>query len=246
MIPGPYSIALTNLAAWLPLTVVSDNADVLATKLEQQDFASLLPADSHPTVIAGYKAQMETLAAQMRSNGTAFARLQLQAATGADGPVLLQPLSRGTININTTDPWNTEPVLDFRTLSNPVESDVIVEFIKFWRKYNFDTSLASTLSPVEYAPGANVTSDQDLKAFISSTLQPTDYHPVGTCSMLPKELGGVVDQTLRVYGVKSLRVVDGSIIPMLPGANTCQPIYAIAEKVRCFQLCPTFAIYYNT
>lgn len=49
--------------------------------------------------------------------------------------------------------------------------------------------------------------------------------------MLPLELGGCVDQTLRVYGVKSLRVVDGSVIPMVPSANTCQPIYAVAEKV---------------
>lgn len=59
-----------------------------------------------------------------------------------------------------------------------------------------------------------------------------DNSPVGSCSMLPLELGGCVDQTLRVYGVKNLRVVDGSVIPMVPSANTCQPIYALAEKVR--------------
>ena len=41
------------------------------------------------------------------------------------------------------------------------------------------------------------------------------YHPVGTCSMLPKELGGVVDPCLRVYGTKKLRVVDASILPLV-------------------------------
>jgi Choline dehydrogenase and related flavoproteins len=50
--------------------------------------------------------------------------------------------------------------------------------------------------------------------------------------MLPRELGGVVDEELRVYGVTGLRVVDASIMPTLPGANTCQTVYAIAEKVR--------------
>lgn len=50
--------------------------------------------------------------------------------------------------------------------------------------------------------------------------------------MLPLELGGCVDQTLRVYGVKNLRVIDGSVISMIPGGNTCQPIYAVAEKVK--------------
>ncbi|KLU87079.1 hypothetical protein MAPG_06084 [Magnaporthiopsis poae ATCC 64411] len=48
--------------------------------------------------------------------------------------------------------------------------------------------------------------------------------------MLPRELGGVVDQQLKVYGVKKLRIVDGSIMPTLPGANTCQTVYAVAEK----------------
>lgn len=218
------------------MTVVSDDAEALATKLEQQNFASILPTGADSTVVAGYEAQMKALSAQIRSGKSAFARVQFQAQSGVQGPVLMQPLSRGTININTTDPWNTKPVVDFRALSNPVESDIFVDLIKFYRQYNFNTSLASGYSPVEFIPGSNVTSEQDLKSFISSSLSPTDYHPVGTCSMLPQELGGVVDQTLRVYGVKNLRVIDGSVIPMLPSANTCQPIYAIAEKVSLIDL----------
>ena len=41
---------------------------------------------------------------------------------------------------------------------------------------------------------------------------------------------------LRVYGIDRLRVVDASIIPTLPGANTCQTVYAIAEKVSTFDV----------
>ncbi|OHW99240.1 GMC oxidoreductase [Colletotrichum incanum] len=227
---GPYSIALTNLAGWLPFTVVSDKADELATKLEQQDFASLLSADADATVVAGFEAQMKILASQMRSKNTAFTRFQLIADHGAQGPVAMQSFSRGTININTTDPWNTEPVIDYRALTNPLEVDFFVESIKFLRRYNFETSLASEFGPVEYVPGPDVISDEDLKAYIASAMSPTDYHPVGTASMLPLKLGGVVDQTLRVYGVKNLRIVDASVMPMVPGANTCQPTYALAEK----------------
>ncbi|KAI8316991.1 Dehydrogenase xptC [Colletotrichum sp. SAR11_240] len=227
---GPYSLTFTNLAGWLPFTVVSGKADELATKLEQQDFASLLPADADSTVVAGFAAQMKILATQMRSKNTAFTRMQLVPDHGSQGPVAMQSFSRGTININTTDPWNTEPVIDYRALSNPVEADFFVEAIKFLRRYNFETSLATEYEPVEYAPGPDVTSDEDLKAYIAGALSPTDYHPVGTSSMLPLELGGVVDQTLRVYGVKNLRVVDASVMPMVPSANTCQPTYALAEK----------------
>jgi choline dehydrogenase len=227
---GPFSIALSNLCAWLPLTVITDTYDELATKLEQQDFASLLPAGAHDTVVAGYKAQMEALAAQMRSKTTAFMRMQLLPASGSQGPVIMQSFARGTININASDPWNTEPVVDYRALTNPVESDVFVAMIRFVRHYSFNTSLAATLDPYEYVPGAEVVSDEDLKAYLANVLSPSDYHPVGTCSMLPLELGGVVNRNLRVYGVGKLRIVDASIIPMLPSANTCQPTYAIAEK----------------
>ncbi|KAK1991577.1 glucose-methanol-choline oxidoreductase [Colletotrichum falcatum] len=156
------------------------------------------------------------------------------ADQGSQGPVAVQSFSRGTVNINTTDPLNTKPVIDYRSLTNPLEADFFVESIKFLRRYNFETSLASEFAPVEYVPGPDVVSDEDLKAYIASAMSPTDYHPVGTASMLPLKLGGVVDQTLRVYGVKNLRVVDASVIPMVPGANTCQPTYALAEKVsRC-------------
>ena len=58
----------------------------------------------------------------------------------------------------------------------------------------------------------------------------TEYHPVGTCSMLPRHKGGVVDPQLKVYGVNNLRVVDASIFPLLPRANLQSLVYAVAER----------------
>ncbi|CAH2980541.1 unnamed protein product [Chilo suppressalis] len=52
------------------------------------------------------------------------------------------------------------------------------------------------------------------------------YHYVGTCAM-----GAVVDSKLRVYGVKRLRVADGSVIPYITSGNTNAPIIMIGEKV---------------
>ena len=53
----------------------------------------------------------------------------------------------------------------------------------------------------------------------------TVYHPVGTCAM-----GTVVDSRLRVNGLASLRVVDGSVMPKIVGGNTNAPIIMIGEK----------------
>lgn len=48
--------------------------------------------------------------------------------------------------------------------------------------------------------------------------------------MAPKDMGGVVDPQLKVYGTKNLRIVDASIIPLQLGTHTMATVYAIAEK----------------
>ena len=65
----------------------------------------------------------------------------------------------------------------------------------------------------------------------SETVRPMEAHPVGTCAMMPRELGGVIDKKLMVYGVQRLRVVDASMMPMHIGAASQSTVYAVAEKV---------------
>ena len=55
------------------------------------------------------------------------------------------------------------------------------------------------------------------------------WHASGTCAMLPREKGGVVDEKLSVHGVQGLRVVDASVFPVIPDAHTVAPTYMIAE-----------------
>jgi choline dehydrogenase-like flavoprotein len=55
------------------------------------------------------------------------------------------------------------------------------------------------------------------------------YHYSGTCSMMPRAMGGVVNNRLRVYGCSNLRVCDASIVPLEPTANPQAVIYGVAE-----------------
>jgi choline dehydrogenase-like flavoprotein len=86
------------------------------------------------------------------------------------------------------------------------------------------------LQPVEMVPGANITSDDELRVALRQQVVPTYSHPCCTCAMMKRELGGVVDVKLRVHGVGNLRVVDASIMPLIPATHTSATVYAVAEK----------------
>lgn len=58
----------------------------------------------------------------------------------------------------------------------------------------------------------------------------TTWHPLGTAQIAPREKGGVVDERLRVYGVKNLRVCDLSILPLEPGCNLASMAYVVGER----------------
>jgi choline dehydrogenase-like flavoprotein len=66
-------------------------------------------------------------------------------------------------------------------------------------------------------------------SYIRNTAIPV-WHASGTCAMKPLADEGVVDSTLKAYGVQGLRIVDASIMPIVPDQHTQGPVYMIAEK----------------
>lgn len=81
----------------------------------------------------------------------------------------------------------------------------------------------------ETLPGAGVGNDRAALADYVLNHAKTALHPVGTCAMGADE-STVVDLDLKVRGVEGLRVVDGSVIPIVPRGNTTAPIMMVAEK----------------
>ena len=58
------------------------------------------------------------------------------------------------------------------------------------------------------------------------------WHACGTCRMgAPEDPRSVVDPECRVIGLESLRVVDASVMPEVPRANTNLTAIMIAEHL---------------
>lgn len=129
--------------------------------------------------------------------------------------VVMHPFARGSVHINTTDPTAfAKPIINPDYLSNPYDLRAITEATKYNRKIAMQSALVETWDD-EYEPGPDVTSDAVWEQFAKNTTL-SIYHPLGTCAMLPRDQGGVVSPELVVYGTTNLRVVDASVIPILP------------------------------
>jgi choline dehydrogenase-like flavoprotein len=71
---------------------------------------------------------------------------------------------------------------------------------------------------------ADISDDREFAELALAGATPM-FHPVGTCA-----IGRVVDSGARVIGAENLRVVDASIMPTIPRANTNIPTIMVAEK----------------
>ncbi|KAG1759752.1 GMC oxidoreductase [Suillus occidentalis] len=137
------------------------------------------------------------------------------------------PLSRGTIHVASKDSLAIDP----HVFENNFDLDIMVELVKFCRK------LAQT-SPLkgegegrlkEIHPGPDCQDDDAIAEWVRNNVT-TTFHTASSCSMLPKELNGVVDPQLKVWGTHNIRVADLSVIPLHVGSHTQSVAYALAEQ----------------
>ncbi|KAK4233272.1 oxygen-dependent choline dehydrogenase [Achaetomium macrosporum] len=228
---GPYVITRglsTNLA--LPsLREVTANWKSIIAAARRADFDKYLPPDTHPTVRAGYKLQRELTLSQLETDGTPVHMLSWN--TDAEARIyFLRPLSRGTIAINSTDPL-AHPLIDFQTLVDPIDMELMLTALLKNRELMAQRSMA-VLGPREGSPfGEGVTDAEKLKAILRGVVEPSSAHSCCTAAMMRKELGGVVDEEMRVYGVMGLRVVDTSYWPMVLTSAPTATAYASGEKI---------------
>ncbi|KAF2851574.1 GMC oxidoreductase [Plenodomus tracheiphilus IPT5] len=230
---GPLTNARGNSLAFIPLPQIDPtNYLTLATKVLSQDPAAHLPPiyTNSSKLLAGVAAQRKVLAGLYTNNQSGIMESPITAAGNNVLVAHEKPLSRGSITLNPLNP-NGPPKILYNALSNPIDKAVLAACVRYIRRSRQTPSLAR-FSPIETFPGAQFTSDDEIiNALVGAgSVAPTLAHPSGSCAMMGEELGGCVDERLRVYGITGLRVVDASLLPVVPSQHLQATMYAVAEK----------------
>ncbi|TXT07088.1 hypothetical protein VHUM_03258 [Vanrija humicola] len=139
---------------------------------------------------------------------------------------LQHPYSRGHVSIASASPFDP-PLIDPDYFGVEADAEMMSAAVGWVRKLVAAPPLSGIITG-EMSPGANVTGDDLVTAF--KTTSGTEFHPLGTVSMLPKDSGGVVDTSLLVYGTLNVRVVDASVMPLQVAAHLMASTYGVAEK----------------
>ena len=139
-----------------------------------------------------------------------------------------RPESIGHVHIRSADP-HEKPLIQPNYLKDEIDRRCLIGGIKLARKL-FRTPELQPYFDGEDAPGEPVKSDDEILAYARQR-GTTAFHPMGTCRMGPgSDPSTVVNDQLQVHGIQGLRVVDASIMPTMPSANTNASTLMIGEK----------------
>jgi len=136
-------------------------------------------------------------------------------------PCVLQEESRGSVRLASNDP-TAQPIIRNNFYAAENDMRLMIDAMRLTLELAGQAPMKPYCAEPFNVPASD--SDDDLREHIARTTFAI-YHPVGTCAM-----GSVVDDELRVTGLEGLRVVDASVMPMVPRGNTNAPVIALAER----------------
>lgn len=149
-------------------------------------------------------------------------------------PMLMRPLSKGRIMLSDAN-YRSKPLIFPNYFAFKEDIDTLIKGVRLLLNITAQPALQALGIrlhdiPIPGCAHYSFASDKYFEC-MARHFSFTIYHLSGTCKMGPSnDKKAVVDPRLKVYGIKRLRVIDGSVIPEVPAAHTNAPIYMIAEK----------------
>ncbi|KAK4233202.1 hypothetical protein C8A03DRAFT_39111 [Achaetomium macrosporum] len=142
---------------------------------------------------------------------------------------LLRPLSKsGTVTLNSADPLQ-QPKVNINFFDNYLDVVALREGIRWVDDILQTGEGMREIIREDYPWPMPRHSDEAMDKMILERSQ-TGFHPCGSARMGKDINQGVVDSKLRVYGVQNLRVIDASVIPVIPDCRIQMSVYMVGEK----------------
>lgn len=166
------------------------------------------------------------------SNEVPYSEILIYISSGTWGAQYwgLLPFSRGSVHIGQNS--TAGAVINPNYFMLDYDTELQVQTAKFIREV-FATAPFAAVAGIETTPGFDVVAeDADAGTWKNWAVSGyrSNFHPVATAAMMPREKGGVVDSELRVYGTSNVRVVDASVLPFQVCGHLVSTLYAVAEK----------------
>ncbi|KAJ3513799.1 hypothetical protein NLJ89_g2751 [Agrocybe chaxingu] len=219
------AIAFANISALFNGPGTEFQQEIIAAT--DDSVQNLVPSTSSE-VRAGYRAIYELTANRFFPD---VAQLEMLMSVISPGVVSIQsaiqhPYSQGRAYINSSNPFDPI-VIDPQYYSHFADLVLMRQGVKLVRQVGI--AFGETFG-TETSPGPEVQTDEQLDEWLVNSAASTQFHPTGSCAMLPQNLGGVVDANLRVYGLANVRVADSAVFPFEFAAHLASATFGVAEQ----------------
>ncbi|KFX92057.1 hypothetical protein O988_07453 [Pseudogymnoascus sp. VKM F-3808] len=192
---------------------------LIADSLADRGYGSiqfvLLPASLNLNVVYNQAGMLQPSSEQLGKQGFTLAAC------------LARPLSMGTIHITSSDP-QIDPAIDPGYLTHPADVEVFFKGLEMITKIAATSPFKEKIKRRYHPEELDMGDRESVVEYLRKTCT-TEYHPIGSLAMGKKGVGAV-DDRLKVWGAKGVRVVDASVMPLHVSGNIVSTVYAIAEK----------------
>ena len=142
---------------------------------------------------------------------------------------LLRPVSKpGEVRLRSAD-YHEQPYINLNFMENDLDLIALREGVRHIDDILLHGDGMKDTIGADYPWPMPRASDEAMNQMILERLQ-TGFHPCGTCRIGKDIQQGVIDPHLKVHGMKKLRVIDASCIPLIPDCRIQNVVYMVAEK----------------
>lgn len=219
----------------LGIPVIYDNLNVGQCLADQPHVLTLFtsnPADTpdHPESVFSEISWLPTPGGDPTVRTVRFTSVSLVPGLTLGIVDLIQPLSRGSVSINSSNPLDP-PVIDLGELSNQNDLELFESaFTNYVKAINKSIHEIDPLYEMIVPDPAILDDPAALQVYIKEEVD-ANMHFQSHCRMAPLDQGGVVDSTGHVYGVRNLMVADDSIVPQLTDGSPMASAYLIGANI---------------